>query len=194
MIRNIIQLLGIVAVLVAGMMLGAYVNPADAGTYTSAKRYIGLHERKHAGTLRKVVGVNPRRTPWCGFFVGAMVKKNGMKPVAGYGRAAAWKKWGYGVRNPRKGDVVVIRTRRGHHVGFYAGSSKGRVHLLGGNQSNQVKVSSYRARSVVAIRRGSGKKYAMKSVFQRSEPRKIRRVSMKNTRFGRFLKKIRRKI
>ena len=51
-----------------------------AATYSIAKRFVGLHERKHTRKLAKAVGVNPRRTPWCGAFVGAVLKRAG-KPV-----------------------------------------------------------------------------------------------------------------
>ncbi len=86
------------------------ITDAQAGdAYSIAKRYAGLHEAKHTRKLTKAVGVNPRRTPWCGAFVGAVVKRAG-KP------GAEW---------------------------IYAG----------GNQSNQVKISGYRAGSIRSVRR-----------------------------------------
>lgn len=128
---------------------------AEAGTYNIAKRYMGLHERKHTGKLKKYMGVNPRSTPWCGAFVATVSKSAGKKVPSGHLRAANWKRVGKGVslKNARKGDIVVIRTKRGHHVGFYAGRKNGRVQVLGGNQSNMVKVSNYRAGSVQSVRR-----------------------------------------
>lgn len=131
------------------------VNNAEAGVYSLAKRYVGLHENKHAGKLKKTIGVNPRKTPWCGAFVGTIVKKAGKSVPAGYMRAVSWKKVGRAVslKHARKGDIVVVRTKYGNHVGFYSGQSGGKVQLLGGNQSNQVKVSNYRVGSVQAVRR-----------------------------------------
>jgi len=130
-------------------------SEAHAGTYSIAKRYMGLHEKKHTGKLSKYLGVNPRRTPWCGAFVGTVVKRAGKSLPSGHLRAANWKRVGKGVtlKNARKGDIVVVRTKYGNHVGFYAGQKNGRVQLLGGNQSNSVKISNYRIGSVQAVRR-----------------------------------------
>jgi uncharacterized protein (TIGR02594 family) len=128
---------------------------AEAGVYRIAKSYIGLHEKKHTKRLSKSLGINPRRTPWCGAFVGTVVKRAGKKVPNGYMRAASWKGVGKSVKlkHAKAGDVVVVRTKHGHHVGIYHGQKKGRVLLLGGNQSNQVKVSGYRIGSIQAIRR-----------------------------------------
>lgn len=128
---------------------------AEAGTYNIAKRYMGLHERKHTGKLKKYIGVNPRRTPWCGAFVATVSKRAGKKVPSGHLRAASWKRVGKGIslKKARKGDLVIIRTKRGHHVGFYAGRKNGRVQVLGGNQSNMVKVSNFRTGSVQSVRR-----------------------------------------
>ncbi len=126
-----------------------------ARAYSIAKRYVGLHERKHTKKLAKAVGVNPRRTPWCGAVVGAVLKRAGQPVPNGYMKASSWKRAGKSVslKQARKGDVVVVRTRYGNHVGFYAGKKDGKVLLLGGNQSNQVKISGYRVSSVQSVRR-----------------------------------------
>lgn len=131
---------------------------ADAATanYNIAKRYIGLHESKNTGTLRRAMGINPRTVPWCGGFVELVVKRTGGKPVSGALRAKNWSRYGRkvsSVRRARKGDVVVIRTRRGYHVGFYAGHTGSHVKILGGNQSNRVKISNFRLSSIYTIRR-----------------------------------------
>lgn len=146
-----------VCALFAGAILFAPVQTTEvqAGTYSIAKRYMGLHEKKHTGKLSKYLGVNPRRTPWCGAFVGTVVKRAGKSVPSGHLRAANWKRIGKGVslKNARKGDIVVVRTKYGNHVGFYAGRKNGRVQILGGNQSNSVKISNYRVGSVQAVRR-----------------------------------------
>lgn len=140
--------------LFAGSSLIAQTS-AEAGTYNIAKKYLGLHERKHTSKLRKYIGVNPRSTPWCGAFMATVSKRAGKAVPAGHLRAANWKRVGKAVslKNARKGDIVVIRTKRGHHVGFYAGRKNGRVQVLGGNQSNMVKVSNFRAGNVQSVRR-----------------------------------------
>lgn len=144
-----------VAVATIGISLSP-IGDSEAGTYSIAKTYVGLHERKHRAKLTRYVGVNPSRTPWCGAFAGAVVKRSGKTPPAGFMKATSWRNWGKGIslKQARKGDVVLVRTSYGHHVGFYAGMDGNRVRVLGGNQSNQVKVSSYRIGSVRAVRRG----------------------------------------
>lgn len=133
----------------------AVVETSHAGTYAIAKKYMGLHEAKHTGKLSKYLGINPRRTPWCGAFVGTVVKRAGKPVPSGYMKAATWKKVGKAVPLNRAvaGDIVVVRTKYGNHVGFYSSQKNGRVQLLGGNQSNRVQISNYKISSIQAIRR-----------------------------------------
>ena len=60
------------------------VSPALAGPFSIAKRYVGLHEKTHTKQLAGTLGVNPRRTPWCGAFVGAVMKRAGKSVPNGY--------------------------------------------------------------------------------------------------------------
>ncbi|MNV99443.1 hypothetical protein D3C71_1948070 [compost metagenome] len=53
----------------------------------------------------------------------------------------------------RPGDVVVVRTGRGYHVGILSMLSKSTAQLIGGNQSGGVRVSQFARGQVVAIRR-----------------------------------------
>lgn len=151
-----VRALAFVAVCLVYAALPISVSDVQAGgAYSIAKRYVGLHERKHTRKLTKAVGVNPRRTPWCGAFVGAVLKRAGKPVPNGYMKASSWKRAGKRVslKKARKGDVVVVKTKYGNHVGFYAGQKKGRILLLGGNQSNQVRISGYRIGNVQSVRR-----------------------------------------
>jgi len=134
------------------------VKPANASpaAYNMAKKYIGLHERKNTRALRNSLGVNPRNLPWCGAFVRLVHKRIGKPIPKGYLASVNWRNVGRSVslRNARRGDVVILRTKVGNHVGFYAGRNKnGSVRILGGNQSNMVKVSNFLASSIRSIRR-----------------------------------------
>lgn len=128
---------------------------ANVGRLRAIEKVVGLHERKNNKTIRRMVGVNPARIPWCGGAVAYAVRKAGGKPVKGHLGAKNWTRFGKAVslKNARKGDIVVLRTKRGHHVSIYKGRSKGRVTLCGGNQSNRFKCSNYRTSSVRAVRR-----------------------------------------
>ena len=54
------------------------------------------------------------------------------------------------------GDIVVLKTPSGNHVGFYAGvdpNNPANILVLGGNQNDEVNTSSYNSRSVLNINR-----------------------------------------
>jgi uncharacterized protein (TIGR02594 family) len=128
-------------------------SPAASRDFTSvAEKYQGLHEHRNRRTLKKLVGADPARIRWCGFFAGAVVRSQGYRPPQGYPRARSWSTFGRSVaaKSVRRGDVVVMRS----HVTFFTRRSGSKVCGVGGNQSNQVKESCYPARRVIAYRRG----------------------------------------
>ena len=131
------------------------VSPASA-VYTEASRFIGLTERKNATSLQNLTGVNPRRIPWCAAFVNAILNRKGYEGTNSL-TAASFKSYGVKVVTPHKGDIVVLRNRRGNHVGIFVEykviNGRKMVGVLGGNQNNMVKVTYYSARSIVTIRR-----------------------------------------
>ena len=59
------------------------------------------------------------------------------------------------------GDIVIVKTRSGYHVGFFAGKGEdGKIKILGGNQQaagsnkgNQVTVNEYALDSLYSVRR-----------------------------------------
>lgn len=90
---------------------------------------------------------DPAKVPWCGDFVEtciALTLPTAVLPSNPY-LARNWM--GFGVNSrPYIGAVAVFwRTSKEHssdgHVGFCAGLDSDRVYVLGGNQSNQVKVA-----------------------------------------------------
>lgn len=131
----------------------AHANPARLA---AIKRVEGLHERKNRKAIQAMVGVNPVSTPWCGAATAYAVRKAGGKPVAGHNKAVSWTKFGKGVSlaSARKGDIVVLRFKRGYHVGVYSKKAgNGRIEVCGGNMSNRFKCSNYRTAHVKAVRR-----------------------------------------
>ena len=91
-------------------------------------------------------------TPWCSAFANWCVERAG---YAGTDSAWArsWLNWGEAIVKPTHGCIVVLQ--RGinmGHVGFYLGVSSGRVRLLGGNQSNEVCVSTFKKSDVLGYR------------------------------------------
>jgi uncharacterized protein (TIGR02594 family) len=142
-------MLRIITVLVFAISLPAYASASNL--LTAAKAYVGLDERTNTAALTRVLGVNPRRVPWCGFFVAAMVKRTGGKLPPGHGRAISWRHAGSAVTmtSARAGDVVVM----GSHVMIYTRRDGAKVCGVGGNQSNKVRETCYSSRRVVAVRR-----------------------------------------
>ena len=86
-------------------------------------------------------------TPWCAGFVGAMLERSGYASAKTLW-ARSYMKWGKKLSQPKLGCIVVFsrgdpRAGTGH-VGFYMGQDlDGNILLLGGNQSNQVSITTY---------------------------------------------------
>ena len=140
--------------LILGMMacaaLGILTYEAEASPkrYQVAKSYIGLKEGTKAANI--AMGVNTRKVKWCGQFAYVVAKRVGTKIPKGHLRAVSWKNAGKRVAksNVKKGDYLLIRTKYGNHVTIFSRKKNGRYCGIGGNQSNSVKESCYRASSV----------------------------------------------
>jgi uncharacterized protein (TIGR02594 family) len=127
-----------------------------------AKAELGVHEDALAGhhTQRIVeyhktttLKATADETPWCSSFVNwVMIKAgwNGTNSAA----ARSWLDWGTSLLEPREGAVTVIKRKNatsdaatgsasGFHVAFYIASPRDHIRLLGGNQGDWVKYSSF---------------------------------------------------
>ncbi|EDN67077.1 conserved hypothetical protein [Beggiatoa sp. PS] len=93
--------------------------------------------------------------PWCSSFVNWCMQQAGIKGTKN-ARAASWLNWGQKLNSPRPGCVVVVKTSSSHHVAFYDSIARNRILLLGGNQSDQVKISRYSKSSLRAYRWPTG--------------------------------------
>jgi uncharacterized protein (TIGR02594 family) len=134
--------------------------PSSAQTqdniFNRAFSYVGLHERSNRAQIKNVTKVDPARTPWCAAFVNGILSQVGIRGTNS-NMAISFAKYKSATSSPQKGDIVVLRTGRGrrggNHVGFFQGFSGNRVAVLGGNQSNKVKVSYFSKSSVITYRR-----------------------------------------
>ncbi len=141
--KPILASLCIVAVLAA---------PAQSKSLLSvAQQYIGWHETKNSASLKKLLGVNPRRTPWCAAFLSAVMRQTGRKPPAAPNLSSSWRSYGKAVKlsQARPGDVVVMRG----HVTIFTKRKGNKVCGIGGNQKNMVVESCYPASRVKGVRR-----------------------------------------
>ena len=130
----------------------ALAAPAHSADLVSVMaRYEGMHERTNRAALKKMLGVNPSATPWCGAMLTYVVKRAGKRPPAGSFKAANWRSYGKSVKrsNARRGDVAVVRG--GRHVIAFTHWQGGKACGIGGNTSNRVKRACYGG--VVAVRR-----------------------------------------
>ena len=102
--------------------------------------------------------VGEDEVPWCAAFVNAILGRCG---IAGTQSLAArsFQHWGDPVTldDAQPGDVVVFwRGKRDGwqgHVGFFAGYDGTKIRVLGGNQSDAVRVTSYSTVQLLGIRR-----------------------------------------
>lgn len=145
-------------------VLGFPANNADLNLAHKAYYYYGLSESKDRQIIKDITGVDPVRTQWCAAFVNAVLLENDIPTSASVSdhplMARSFLTWGDPVSEPKQGDIVVFE--RGNsgwkgHVGFYVGKTVVNgvemIHVLGGNQGNEVGIDLYPTRKLLAIRR-----------------------------------------
>lgn len=104
------------------------------------------------GISRNTADGGKSGVPWCAAFVSFMLYQSGIESLKTlssqaylrYGTEIEWTDWS----KVRINDIVVLTNRAkpsNGHVGFFRGynSKKDQIILLGGNQSNKVKLSVY---------------------------------------------------
>lgn len=98
-------------------------------------------------------------TPWCGAYVGGVLKEDGkaILPGAQAPRARAWEDWGQGLAGPAVGAVVTFwresPSAGSGHVAFVVGKDRrGNLVCLGGNQGNAVSLRSFQTDRVTSYR------------------------------------------
>jgi uncharacterized protein (TIGR02594 family) len=128
---------------------------------TKARTYLGVIEvpgKQHNPTiirwLRELRGWwSDDEQPWCGTFVGAVLRETGIPVAKHWYRARDWLNWGVPMVNPVPGCVVVYQRGGGGHVGFVvAEDQRGRLLTLGGNQGNRVSIAPFDRSRVLGYR------------------------------------------
>lgn len=120
-----------------------------------AKKYLDMHERTDNKTLKKLLGFDPAKTPWCAGFCNSIEQACGRKGT-GKLTARSYLKYGTPVDNPLPGDIVVFK--RGAlpwqgHVGYFVKQVGDQILVLGGNQSNMVCYKYYPVKKLLGYRR-----------------------------------------
>ncbi|MDI3284380.1 TIGR02594 family protein [Polyangium sp. 15x6] len=135
-------------------------NPGAGGAswMTIARKEEGVRETSGKAANPRIVEYHATTTlraksdeiAWCASFVNWVLKKAGYKGTNS-AAAASWVKWG-SPTTARQGAITVIYnasaansslSTSGNHVGFLVRETSTHYVLLGGNQSNSVKESSF---------------------------------------------------
>lgn len=128
-----------------------------------AEREIGVREiagRQHTPRILEYFQATTYRastdeTPWCSAFANWVMRQAGYTGTNS-ARAIDWANWGLKLSRPAYGAIGVIDWDgdgpgwKGH-VGFVVGETGGRIEMLGGNQSDSVKVSSFGRGNFIAF-------------------------------------------
>ncbi|MBK0383528.1 TIGR02594 family protein [Pedobacter sp. SD-b] len=81
--------------------------------------------------------------PWCGLFMAICAKRSGYAPPKDYLAAKSWANFGLKSDKPSLGDILVFTRDGGNHVALYVSEDEKNFQILGGNQSDAVKIISY---------------------------------------------------
>lgn len=138
----------------------APVNPGAGGAswMAIARKEEGTRETSGKAANPRIIEYHATTTlraksdeiAWCASFVNWVLKKAGIKGTNS-AAAASWVKWG-SPTTARQGAITVIYnasaansslSTSGNHVGFLVRETNTHYVLLGGNQSNSVKESSF---------------------------------------------------
>jgi len=92
---------------------------------------------------------------WCAIFMNWVFKTAGFN-FEWKANARSWLTRGKVTDSPTLGDIVIFK--RGNskwqgHVGIYINQTKDHIHVLGGNQSNQVNISRYLKKNAIGFRK-----------------------------------------
>lgn len=111
-------------------------------------RILEYHQTTQLQALRDEV-------PWCSAFVNWCLAQAGIEGT-GSPMARSFLGWGAPLDHPLPGCVVVLKRGRapfGHVAFFVRWVKPGLIEVLGGNQSDEVRLSVYRDSDVLGYRR-----------------------------------------
>jgi uncharacterized protein (TIGR02594 family) len=137
---------------------------SDNKVVMEAKQWEGKTAKNNRKELRnlfadgKMPPVDPMRTPWCAAFANAILSRSGFETTNSL-MARSFLNWGSKTKEPKEGDIVVLKRGRGTtfgHVGFFQGyeiiDGITYVKVLGGNTDHAVQVGYYPVSKVLGYR------------------------------------------
>jgi uncharacterized protein (TIGR02594 family) len=98
--------------------------------------------------------IRSEEVAWCAAFVGACLARASVKPTGSL-MARSYLDWGVAVDAPRLGAIAILS--RGDdpslgHVGFVVGINGNQLLLLGGNQSDAVRIEAFTTDRLLGLR------------------------------------------
>ena len=123
-----------------------------------AMDYNGYKANKNRKELKELLAIDPVQVPWCAGFINFVLDKAGYYTTNSL-QASSYHNYGMRVQSPEPGDVVLLKRTggSGRHVAFFVGyyteNGVRYIQLLGGNQDNEVNITSYPIELVMDIRR-----------------------------------------
>jgi uncharacterized protein (TIGR02594 family) len=91
--------------------------------------------------------------PWCGGALAFWMQGAGISFPKAYYRAKAWLEWGITLAEPVVGCVGVFDRKGGGHVGIVTGrDASGHLLVIGGNQSDAIRISAFSTDRVLGYR------------------------------------------
>lgn len=143
------------------------VTMANGGAWSALNTFLSARFDEGQQGLWRETGSNPKivncykevgfristdATPWCAAFAGYTLKNSGFPFIAAPKSGLSSLAYrGYGTSVPldpdqwRKWDIIVFSRKGGGHIGFIFGVNKNtnQVLVLGGNQSDNLKLSAF---------------------------------------------------
>jgi uncharacterized protein (TIGR02594 family) len=150
---------------VRGWVMASYVKEVDEPQWlTVARQEMGVAEVPGRDHNKRILEYHAKtglqagsdEVAWCSSFVNWCLDRSG---IVGTRSAAArsWATWGREIDVPVPGCIVVFRRHdpmnpTAGHVAFFIRKCAPLIDVLGGNQSNSVRVSGYALSDVITYR------------------------------------------
>ena len=149
-----------------GVYMGYFYKSAREIIYDYASSFMGVQEVPGESAEQSnpiidkflnVFGLSNDEVAWCSCFVGYVMDMNGYDISDQTPMARSWDTFGHETTEPKRGDIVVFWRESPlsgwGHVGFLDRIEGDKIFVLGGNQSNRVKISWYPKHRLVSYRK-----------------------------------------
>jgi uncharacterized protein (TIGR02594 family) len=105
----------------------------------------------YIATVQSTRGVQDDEIDWASAFAEWSLNQVGLEGPQSM-EPTAWLGWGRGIAAPEEGCITVFSFNGLGHVGFFVSEEGKSLNILGGNQSDLVKISRYAKKDVLGYR------------------------------------------